>query len=302
MLKFELDQEYQCLLKKQSLMFAKDRTWDSVSSVLRFDGDSSSFEQFLIKDGIPDASGEAAVLTANPLEQPFWRLLDALPEIRQQMLSTDAKQFSGLMYTLYPDGTFRVDYDFNQQEATGKPVLNSVLHAEQEDYEQLDAQFLSQVAMEERGFLQRCRDELVRKNHQAQQSWGLGNESLCDVDLALGMITLNIADDIVLRDIQVVGSFNPEDLSFKWSSVMPEVPVPLQYVARQVYSLASQQYYPSLMQAVLQCNEEEAWNFAAVACHVSGAEGAYRVKANGEWLYVVFFAGEEDELFSLTEQ
>lgn len=294
MLKFELDPEYQCLLKKQSLMFASDRTWDSVSSVLRFDGDSSSFEQFLIKDGIPDASGEAKTLALNPLEQPFWKLLDALPDIRQQILSTDDKQLSGLIYTLYPDGTCRVEYDFNQSGSAQQPEISDPNQTLADDAQQLDAQFLSQIAIEERSFLQRCRDELVRKNSQAQQSWGLGNESLCDVDLAMGIVTFNIADDIVLRDIQVVGSFNPEDLSFKWSSVLAEIPVPLQYVARQVYSLASQQYYPLLMQAVLQCNEEEAWNFAAVACHVAGAEGAYRVKVRGEWLYVVFFAGEDE--------
>lgn len=293
MLKYELGQEYQHLLKKQSLRFAKNRAWDSVSSIFRLDGECSSFEQYLIKDGIPDARDEAGALSLHTLEQPAWQLLDALPDIRQQIFSSDDKQLSGLTYTLFADGTFKVEYDFSRtQENTAGPVATVPGDAPEVSLQQLDGLLASQVVIDEQAFLQRCRDDLVRKNHQAKLDWGLGNESLCDIDLSLGLMTFNIDDEIVLRQIQVVGVFNPHSLSFKWAIADAGIPLHLQHVARQVHAVAVQHYHPSLLQPVLQCNEEEAWNFAAVACHIAKAEGAYRAKLNGEWLYVVFFDGD----------
>lgn len=297
MLKFELDQEYQCLLKKQSLMFAKNRAWDSVSSVFRLEGDSSSFEQYLIKDGLPDVA-EHAVLEENPLEQPVWKLLDALPDIRNQILDTDARQLSGLKYTLYPDGSFKVEYDFNQPaaltevqsallqtEVAGAGVLDDGL------VQQLDALFQSDTAAAD--FLQQCVQALDAKNKQAAHDWGLGRENSCDVDLSLGIMTLDIGQDIVVRDIQVVGSLNPVSRAFTWATAHPGIAPGLQDAVQQLQTYVVQHQYDDLLQPALKCSEEDAWNFAALVCHVSQAAGAYRTFIEGEWLYVVFFADDE---------
>lgn len=306
MLKFKLNQEYQCLLKKQSLIFAQDRAWDSVRSVFRLEGDSSSFEQYLIKDGVPDAGAELAALEANPLEQPVWKLLDALPDIRNQILDTDAIQLSGLKYTLYPDGTFKVEYDFNQPDAqmeqrgldsspilTHSPAIHTLATLDEGMAQQLDALLQPDTATDEPQFLQSCLEALEAKNKQATHDWGLGRESGCDVDLTLGIITFDIGHDIVARDIQVVGSLNPVTHHFTWATAHPAVAPELQDAVQQVETYAAQHHYDSLLQPALKYSEEDAWRLAAVTCHVSQAQGAYRAFVDGEWLYVVFFADDE---------
>lgn len=95
-----------------------------------------------------------------------------------------------------------------------------------------------------------------------------------DFDQAAGTIRFSGAGPVVIADIQDIGSLRGTDWEWAWSN--PSVLAEMRHAAFEVKRFAEANGYSSLLPAHLTATEEDAWEFAAIAAEVSGAEGVYR--------------------------
>ncbi|MDT4855505.1 hypothetical protein FQZ97_898630 [compost metagenome] len=88
--------------------------------------------------------------------------------------------------------------------------------------------------------------------------------------------------------MQVVGTYNTKNNSFMLGWDHPSVPEPLRRAAQQVHTLGQELGIHRWTTRSVDCTEDEAWQFTALAAQQDGASGAYRGDANGTWVYMSF--------------
>jgi hypothetical protein len=117
----------------------------------------------------------------------------------------------------------------------------------------------------------------------------LGDEpSHWDVDLDAGVITFTSATKVVSAPLQVVGTYNTLDGTFLWGWDHPSVPEPLGADARLAREFGRRQHLSLFTTRKVECTEEEAWGFTAVALYLSGAEGTYRAPYGTTLVFLTF--------------
>lgn len=109
------------------------------------------------------------------------------------------------------------------------------------------------------------------------------------------MVTFKVDDDLVFREVEIVGTYNTSDQTFMWAWDNPSVDEDLQEVAGMVREYGETYGIASFTTHHLKCSEDDAWNFAAVACHLAEAEGAYRGEFENGWVYFVFREEQDEE-------
>jgi hypothetical protein len=62
----------------------------------------------------------------------------------------------------------------------------------------------------------------------------------------------------------------------------------LQEHAQRVHEYGTQQGIAALTSRKVECDEATAWEFAALACHLSAAQGAYRGPAGSALVFMTF--------------
>lgn len=89
------------------IAFVGDRSWESAGCKLLIHSRMASGSQWLLSGGMRDETGgfEGG-------EDALWAGLDAALFIRNDLLSTTGRRIWGLMFTLYPDGKFQIDFDY----------------------------------------------------------------------------------------------------------------------------------------------------------------------------------------------
>jgi hypothetical protein len=88
--------------------------------------------------------------------------------------------------------------------------------------------------------------------------------------------------------VQIVGTYNTEDGTWLWGWDHPSVDEPLQEHARAVRKYGERHGIPSLTTRKVACSEAEAWEFAALACHLCDAQGAYRGPMDATLVFLTF--------------
>jgi hypothetical protein len=101
---------YQCFAN-HLIAFVDDREWDVCFAKYEVYGKMSTARVALIKDNIEEKKG---VHTKDPNAK--WRGLDAALFIRDDILKATGKRIWGLTFTLFPDGKFEIEYDYNKPE------------------------------------------------------------------------------------------------------------------------------------------------------------------------------------------
>lgn len=96
------------------------------------------------------------------------------------------------------------------------------------------------------------------------------------VDLEEGTIVFASATKTVSAPVQVIGTYNTLDGTFLWGWDHPSVSEARGADARLARAFGERNRLPSFTQRKIECSEEEAWRFTAVALYLSGAQGAYR--------------------------
>jgi hypothetical protein len=118
--------------------------------------------------------------------------------------------------------------------------------------------------------------------------WGLGKSERWDVDLDTGKLTFTFSDKIVEAPINVIGTYDSLKGSFMWGWDHPSVPKNLQDAALKAKKWGEENSVPMFLQQIVECTEDDAWNFTAVATRLSEANGAYKGQAGTTFIYMTF--------------
>lgn len=108
------------------------------------------------------------------------------------------------------------------------------------------------------------------------------------VDLDAGTITFTSATKRVSAPVQVIGTYNRRDGTFLWGWDHPSIPEPRRSDARLARAFGQRQNLPLFTTRMVECSEEQAWSFTAVALYLSGAQGAYRGPAGTTMVFMTF--------------
>ena len=108
------------------------------------------------------------------------------------------------------------------------------------------------------------------------------------VDLDAGSITFTSATKVVSAPVQVIGTYNTLDQTFLWGWDHPSVPEPLGADARLAREFGRRQDLPLFTTRMIECTEEQAWTFTAVAQYLAGSQGSYRGPAGTTLVFMTF--------------
>jgi len=118
--------------------------------------------------------------------------------------------------------------------------------------------------------------------------WQIG-QAAWSVDQDEGTITFTSPTGIIATaPVQIVGSYNTQDGTWLWGWDNPSLEAPLTEHARKVQSYGKEHGYEILTTPKLVCPEEQCWELAALACMLSGAQGAYRGPAGAVRVFMTF--------------
>jgi hypothetical protein len=108
------------------------------------------------------------------------------------------------------------------------------------------------------------------------------------VDLEDGVIKFTSATKIVSAPVQVVGTYNTLDQTFLWGWDHPSVPESRAANARLALQFGQLKNLPLFKTRKVECTENQARSFTAVALYLSGAQGAYRGPAGTTMVFMTF--------------
>jgi hypothetical protein len=90
--------------------------------------------------------------------------------------------------------------------------------------------------------------------------------------------------------LQIVGTYNPQDGTWLWAWSHPSILESLRAHAETVRRYGVEHDIEELQSAKLDCSEDDCWRFAALACHLNGAQGAYRGPTAGPLVFLTYGA------------
>ncbi|MFZ1871276.1 MAG: DUF6882 domain-containing protein [Chania sp.] len=135
----------------------------------------------------------------------------------------------------------------------------------------------------------RANNEMQLRTQAAVDMWGLDIASWA-VDLDSGTITF-INDEkgmVISAPVQVVGTYDTEDGTWLWGWDHPSVSEPLGEFARRVRTFGEQYGKEKLTTRKIAASEEDAWEFTALACYLSGGEGGYSGSSGSTRVLMVY--------------
>lgn len=137
-------------------------------------------------------------------------------------------------------------------------------------------------------FLARSMEELRIKTAAHDRLWHLG-EADWSVDQDGGTIVFKRQDDVVATcPVQIIGTFNTADSTWLWAWDHPSVQPALRQHAERLRAYGETHGIDRLTTRKLESSEDECWEFAALACKISDAQGAYRGPAGQALVFMTF--------------
>ena len=141
---------------------------------------------------------------------------------------------------------------------------------------------------EYRVLIERSMEELRLKTEAHVHTWGLGSTDRWDLDQEDGQLVFTGKQLTATAPAQIIGTYSTQSGTWLWAWDNPSVLPPLQEHARRVREYGEQHGIAALTTRKLECGEEEAWEFTALACHLCGAQGAYRGPAGQALVFMTF--------------
>jgi hypothetical protein len=139
-----------------------------------------------------------------------------------------------------------------------------------------------------RQYVEQSMEELRMKTGAHDATWRL-SEADWSVDQETGKIIFTRPDGITATcPVQIIGTYNTEDGTWLWGWDHPSVLAPLQEHARRVRAFGEERGIEALTTRKLKCGESDAWEFAAVACKLCDAQGAYRGPSGPALVFMTF--------------
>lgn len=91
--------------------FIGHRVWDSATCHFRIIAKMARGTQWLVHNGVEERKGDF-----ESRSEAIWDGLDAALFLRDDLLRTTGQRIWGLTFTLFPDGKFKIEYDYNKPE------------------------------------------------------------------------------------------------------------------------------------------------------------------------------------------
>lgn len=134
--------------------------------------------------------------------------------------------------------------------------------------------------------------ELELKQQFNIGAWGLGKTERWDVDFDAGTLIFSNADGFtVTTAVQVIGTYDTTDGTWLWGWDHPSVDAPLAEAANLAHDFGETYGLERCTTRMLECTEDEAWRFTALALYLSKGAGSYRGPTGptgSTYLYMTF--------------
>lgn len=140
---------------------------------------------------------------------------------------------------------------------------------------------------EYRALLDRSMEELRLKTMAHDAAWRIGAADWA-VDQDTGLITFTGEEITATAPAQIIGTYNTLDGTWLWGWDHPSVKDAMAHHARTVYEYGRKHGVAALTTRKLECNEADAWELTALACHLCEAQGAYRGPAGTALVFMTF--------------
>ncbi len=88
--------------------------------------------------------------------------------------------------------------------------------------------------------------------------------------------------------MQIVGTYNTDNGTFLWGWDHPSVAEPLRKHAALAKQFGEENGLAQYTERMVECTEEQAWEFTAVAARLGEANGAYRGPAGTALVFMTF--------------
>ena len=138
-------------------------------------------------------------------------------------------------------------------------------------------------------FIEQSRQGLAEQTSAHASTWHLGEEESWNADLDEGTLCLNLPGSLTASaQIQVVGTYDPNQESFMWGWDHPSVPEPLRSAAVAAKEWGTKHNQVAFTARKVQCSLDEAWSFAAVANRLVSGNGVYRGSAGPAYVFMTF--------------
>lgn len=136
--------------------------------------------------------------------------------------------------------------------------------------------------------LARARSELELKTGFADRMWKIGSAAW-SVDLDAGTIAFDAPDGTrAVAPVQVVGTLDTNAGTWMWGWDHPSVPKGCARDAAAVRDYGAARGLSDMTTRVIRCDEANAWEFTAIAAHLSNAQGAYRGPTGATLVFMTF--------------
>lgn len=282
-------------LGRYAMAFADGRPWDRIVCVFSVGGGMSTCDHRLEINGEAENKGGFA---SDP--SAMWEGLDAAVFLGERMRDTSGQTVWGLTFTLYPDGKFNIEYDYERPDwyseederadaerstldASAANTLGLRLNSLGAEIEIVDFKPDSPVS----AMLSEALSWLRGQTERLGDGWGLGSETAWNLDMNEGTLRFSFADGReVTCPVQVIGTYDTTDASFLWGWDHPSVPEPLRRAARRLHESEMCRELEAFANRVTFCSEADAWAYTAAAAKLDEAIGAYRGRSGDTWVYM----------------
>lgn len=130
--------------------------------------------------------------------------------------------------------------------------------------------------------------ELKIKTSAHQSLWEIGKADRWNLDQDQGLLTFTFPDKTVSAEAQIIGSYNQAKGTWLWSWDNPSVLPNLTQSSLKVREYGKEHGFAKLTKSSWSGTEDEAWEAAALAMFVSGAQGVYRGPAGDVFVFITF--------------
>ncbi|MCP4218286.1 MAG: hypothetical protein GY765_26860, partial [bacterium] len=129
----------------------------------------------------------------------------------------------------------------------------------------------------EKLFVDQSKEGLAVQTQAHNRLWHIGEADQWNVDQESGKISWSFSDGTYVEaDVQIIGTYNPNDGTFLWGWDHPSVLKKLQRNAQMVKEYGTKHNISKFTNRKILCTEDEAWEFTAIANRLSESNGGYR--------------------------
>jgi hypothetical protein len=118
------------------------------------------------------------------------------------------------------------------------------------------------------------------------RTWHLASAEWA-VDMTQGTIAFTTPSAVATAPVQVIGTLAPDGM-WLWGWDHPSVPAHLAEHAGLVRAYGDRHGIATLTRRMVPASEDDAWSFAAAACLLAGAQGAYRGPTGETLVFMTF--------------